>query len=106
MAIKITDTARRKLEEYLNGEASFLRISVKPGGCSGMTYDAAIDSDLSESDEVVFESKGVRIVADDYSKYFLGGLQIDFSDDLIRPGFRLNNPNSVQSCGCGASFCV
>ena len=99
MAITITDAARRELEEYLDGEASFLRITVKPGGCSGMTYDAAIDANLSESDEVVFESRGVRIVADDCSKYFLGGWRTRIPKSL--PGF--SGSSRISSVPCRAT---
>jgi iron-sulfur cluster assembly protein len=106
MGITITDTARSKLAEYLDGKESFLRISVVSGGCSGMSYDAAIDSNMSESDEVVFESDGMRVVADSRDSLLLDSLQIDFSGDLIQSGFRLTNPNAIKSCGCGSSFGV
>jgi iron-sulfur cluster assembly accessory protein len=104
MGITITDNARRKLAEYLEDQENFLRISVHSGGCSGMTYDAAIDTAMSETDKVVFDDDGIRIVADSREKFFLGGLQIDFSDDLVQSGFRLTNPNAIKSCGCGSSF--
>jgi len=106
MGITITENAQRKLAEYLDGKDSFLRISVISGGCSGMTYDAAIDSNLSETDEVVCEADGMRIVADRRDSLLLDSLQIDFSDDLIQSGFRLTNPNAIKSCGCGSSFGV
>jgi len=106
MGITITENARRKLAEYLEGKESFLRISVVSGGCSGMTYDAAIDSNMSETDEVVFEADGMRVVADGRDTLLLDSLQIDFSGDLIQSGFRLSNPNAIKSCGCGSSFGV
>jgi iron-sulfur cluster assembly protein len=104
MDITVTDNARRKLVEYLGDGENFLRISVVSGGCAGMTYDAAIDSKISETDEVVFEDEAVRIVSDRGNALFIGSLQIDYSDDLIQSGFRLVNPLAGKSCGCGASF--
>jgi len=106
MGITITEDAKRKLAEYLNEGDSFLRIAVVSGGCSGSTYNAVIDSNMTETDKVVFEGDGVRIVADSRDLLFLGGLNIDFSDDLIQSGFRLTNPNAIKSCGCGSSFGV
>ena len=106
MGITITDNARRKLAEYLNDGDSFLRISIVSGGCSGMTYEAAIDSNLAGDDKVVFEDGSLRVVAKSRDFLFLGGLHIDFSDDLIQSGFRLTNPNAIKSCGCGSSFGV
>ena len=91
----------RKLEA---GGENFLRISVSPGGCSGMTYTACVDNALSDSDQVMFEQNDLRVVADNGSAPFLDGLQIDYSDDLISSGFRFKNPKARKACGCGSSF--
>jgi iron-sulfur cluster assembly accessory protein len=104
--ISVTDKARGKLAELEVGAQRFLRIRVVAGGCSGNTYDAAIDSDLADDDDVVFEDGDLRIVADRRSSLFVDGLTIDYSDDLIQAGFRLVNKNASQSCGCGASFSI
>jgi iron-sulfur cluster assembly protein len=102
--IDITERAQSKLAKLDLGEKGFLRINVVPGGCSGMTYTAAVDTDFGSEDVAVFENGLLRIVTDEGSAIFLEGLNIDFSDDLIRSGFRFTNPNASGSCGCGASF--
>ncbi|MGA0333369.1 MAG: HesB/IscA family protein [Kiritimatiellia bacterium] len=102
--IDITERAQRELAKLEFGEQGFLRINVVPGGCSGMTYTAAVDTEFGTEDVAVFETESLRIVTDQGSAIFLEGLKIDFSDDLIRSGFRFTNPNASGSCGCGASF--
>jgi iron-sulfur cluster assembly protein len=75
-----------------------------PGGCSGMTYSAALDQAMGTEDVEVFSRDTLRIVCDQGSAIFLEGLRIDYSDDLVRSGFRFTNPNASGSCGCGSSF--
>ena len=104
MDIKVTESAKSKLDEMGVSEKTFLRIGVKSGGCSGNTYDATLDSNMSEVDEVYFSEGNLRIVSDKVSSVFLDGLTVDFSNDLIEPGFRLTNSNAKGSCGCGSSF--
>ena len=104
--IQISDKAKNELRKMEAGGENFLRISVVPGGCSGMTYSASIDNTLSDSDQVMFEETDLRVIADQGSAMFLDGLQIDFSDDLIASGFRFKNPKAVKACGCGSSFKV
>jgi len=102
--ITLTDRAREEFAKLQLGGDQFLRINVIPGGCSGMTYSAAADTDFGPEDVSVFECPEVRIVTDQGSAIFLEGLKIDYSNDLIRSGFRFTNPNASGSCGCGASF--
>lgn len=104
--IEISQKAKNELRNLDAGGENFLRISVVPGGCSGMTYTAAIDNSISDQDQTVFEDGDLRVIADNGSAMFLDGLQIDFSDDLIASGFRFKNPKAVKSCGCGSSFKV
>ena len=104
MDIRVTESAKLKLFEMGVSEYTFLRIGVKSGGCSGNTYDAVLDSNMSEVDEVYFSEGNLRIVSDKVSSVFLDGLTVDFSNDLIEPGFRLTNANAKGSCGCGSSF--
>jgi iron-sulfur cluster assembly protein len=104
MNINVTDRAIERLKSLDVTDARFLRVSVVSGGCSGMTWRAAIDTELDDADEVVFEKDGVRIVSEFKSMLYLDGLNIDYSDDLINAGFRFSNPNADKSCGCGASF--
>jgi iron-sulfur cluster assembly protein len=104
MNINVSDRAVEQLKKHDIGPKKFLRIAVVSGGCSGMTYNAVIDTELDESDEILFEKDGVRIVSEFKSMLYLDGLHIDYSDDLINAGFRFTNPNAQKSCGCGASF--
>lgn len=97
---KALDALRRR--EWAAGD--FMRIGVVAGGCSGHTYSAAIDDELFVTDLVLYESGPLRIVTDPASAAYLDGLRIDYSDDLIRSGFRFSNPNASGGCGCGASF--
>lgn len=102
--IAITEKAHSELSKLDLAPPAFLRINVVPGGCSGMTYSAAVDSEFTAEDVAVYEKDGFRIVTDQGSAIFLDGLHIDYSNDLIRSGFRFTNPNASGSCGCGASF--
>ncbi len=102
--IHITERAKAELIKLDIGGEKFLRIDIVPGGCSGMTYNAAVDTDIRPTDETIYKDSDIRIVADSGSAMFLDGLKVDYSDDLIKSGFRFLSPNSVKSCGCGASF--
>lgn len=104
MQIEITDIAKQELMKLNVGNDQFLRIDIVPGGCSGMTYSAALDTEMRPSDEVLYEDGDVRIVSDSGSAMFLDGLKVDYSSDLIKAGFRFLSPSGVKSCGCGASF--
>ena len=104
MDIKVTEAAKVKLYEMGVSEDTFLRIGVTSGGCSGNTYDAVLDDKMADVDEIYYKDDKLRIVSDKVSSVFLDGLSIDFSNDLIEPGFRLTNANAKGSCGCGSSF--
>ena len=106
MNISITEKAKGKLEALGVNDGKYLRISVASGGCSGNSYDATIEEELSEKDDVYYDQDNIKVIADQYSSLFIDGLNIDFSDDLIESGFRLTNGNAKGSCGCGASFSV
>ncbi len=103
MDINVTASAQKKLASMVD-ENKFLRLGVKPGGCAGMTYSAVLDEADTANDEVVYENGPVRVLTHVRFLPLLDGLSIDYSDDLIRPGFVLTNPNVDQSCGCGSSF--
>ena len=105
-SIQISERARQELTRLGATGENFLRISVIAGGCSGMTYSAGIDNSLSDTDQVLFQDGGLRVVAEGGSALFLDGLQIDYSDDLIASGFRFKNPRAKKACGCGSSFQV
>ncbi len=104
MQIEITEKAKTELVKLDIGGDHFLRIDIVPGGCSGMTYSAALDTEMRDADEVLYQDNDVRIIADGGSAMFLDGLKIDYSDDLIKSGFRFLSPSGIKSCGCGASF--
>lgn len=82
-----------------------LRIGVKGGGCSGLTYSLGFDGETRDTDTVL-ELKGIRFIVDAKSLFYLGGTELDFSDGLNGRGFVFNNPNAVKTCGCGSSFGV
>lgn len=82
-----------------------LRLGVKGGGCSGLTYVLAFDEKKTEKD-IVLQKHGVTIFVDQKSMFYLSGTTLDFSDGLNGRGFIFNNPQAVKSCGCGNSFGV
>lgn len=104
MKITISDQAESKLREGGIHGTTFLRLGVQPGGCAGMSYSAYADHHLTKHDAVIYEHEGLRVVAEQNFLPLIDGLSIDFSDDLIQPGFILKNPNAQHSCGCGSSF--
>lgn len=89
------------------GQDLYLRVGVRQGGCSGMSYmmDFEDPSKVQEKDEV-FDYEGFKIVCDPKSMLYLYGLVLDYSDAMIGGGFQFTNPNASQSCGCGKSFGV
>jgi iron-sulfur cluster assembly protein len=80
-----------------------LRVFVAGGGCSGMQYGMAIEKEAGEFD-TIFESGGVKVFVDPTSMMYLGGATVDYVDNLMGGGFRIDNPNAVSTCGCGHSF--
>ena len=106
--ITVTETASKKVHELV-AESGFgkpyLRVGVKGGGCSGLTYELEFDTDRREGDEL-FEDKDVKILVDIKSLLYLFGTELDFSDGLNGKGFQFINPNASRTCGCGESFAV
>lgn len=102
----LTDTAAARISSLLqerNLPQAALRVFVSGGGCGGMQYGMALESDPREFDTLV-ESGGVRVVVDPTSLQYLAGAHIDYVDNLMGGGFRIENPNAVSTCGCGHSF--
>ena len=102
----LTDAASDKVKSLIAAEGNpdlFLRVAVRPGGCSGFSYEMFFDSDLA-ADDAKIEQGGVTVVIDAASAPYLGGAQLDFNDGLQGAGFAINNPNAQRSCGCGQSF--
>lgn len=101
---KVTDRAFERLAE-INGDSDApqaLRIAVEGGGCSGFQYEIKLDA--PESDDLVLEGSGQKVVIDTVSLPFLSNAVIDFSQELIGARFVIENPNATSSCGCGTSF--
>ena len=82
-----------------------LRVGVKGGGCSGMSYTLGFDATSKELDRV-YETQGVKVFVDPKSLFYLMGVTLDYSDGLNGRGFTFNNPNATNTCGCGSSFGV
>ena len=105
-AITLTDTAATKVAELLEQEGNpelALRVAVRPGGCSGFSYEMFFDSDLAD-DDLTSSFGPVRVVVDPTSASLLQGATLDFKDGLQGAGFSINNPNASRTCGCGNSF--
>ena len=107
--IKITEKARNEILRIMQSnnipENFGLRVGVKGGGCSGLTYALNFDENNKEGDTIV-ESEKVKLFVDGKSLFYLMGTQLDFSDGLNGKGFLFNNPNATKTCGCGESFGV
>ncbi len=106
--IKLTDVAINEVKKLLEQKGTpqtFLRLGVKGGGCSGLSYDVKLDDHMEEFDRT-FDVNGVKVVSDSKSLVYLDGMTVDYSTDLVGGGFRFVNPNASGSCGCGTSFSV
>lgn len=104
--VSLTATATAKVAELIAREDEkdlALRIGVRPGGCSGFSYEMYFDASVDE-DDIVSEFDGVRLVVDPESLEMLKGSELDYKDGLSGAGFHINNPNVTRSCGCGSSF--
>jgi len=106
--IKVSDTAKKKVIELMNEDGSnpstdYVRVGVKSGGCSGLSYDLKFDKTKAEEDKV-FEDNEVKIIVDKKSFLYLIGTTLEYSGGLNGTGFVFNNPNANRTCGCGESF--
>ena len=104
--ITLTDEASGKVKELMEAEGNpelFLRVAVRPGGCSGFSYEMFFDSELA-ADDVQRDFGGIRVVVDPASAQWLEGASLDYKDGLQGAGFAINNPNASRTCGCGNSF--
>ena len=106
--IKVSDSAKNKAiqlmtEEGFNADKDFIRVGVKSGGCSGLSYELDFDNKHADDDKV-FEDNNVRIVVDKKSFLYLVGTTLEYSGGLNGKGFVFNNPNAQRTCGCGESF--
>ena len=106
--IKVSDTAKKKVIELMTDDGfdattDFVRVGVKSGGCSGLSYDLTFDKTQQENDKL-FEENNVKIVVDKKSFLYLVGTTLEYSGGLNGKGFVFNNPNANRTCGCGESF--
>ncbi|MGH9121108.1 MAG: iron-sulfur cluster insertion protein ErpA [Acidimicrobiales bacterium] len=104
--ITLSAPAASKVSELLAEEGNAelgLRVAVRPGGCSGFSYEMFFDSDVAD-DDIVSDIDGVRIIVDPASASLLSGATLEYKDGLQGAGFSINNPNATRTCGCGNSF--
>lgn len=106
--IKVSDTAKKKIAELMSDDdfniaRDFVRVGVKSGGCSGLSYELKFDKSKSDEDKV-FEDNAVKIIVDKKSFLYLVGTTLEFSGGLNGKGFVFQNPNAQRTCGCGESF--
>ncbi|HEY8543571.1 MAG TPA: iron-sulfur cluster insertion protein ErpA [Acidimicrobiales bacterium] len=104
--IALTDTAAEKVRTLIDAEGVpdlALRVAVRPGGCSGYSYEMFFDADRAD-DDLMVEYNGVPVVVDPSSAMLLEGATLDYKDGLQGAGFSIDNPNAQRTCGCGQSF--
>jgi iron-sulfur cluster assembly accessory protein len=104
--VTLTEAAAEQILGLLEREGkteAALRVFVSGGGCSGLNYGMAIDESIEEGD-TVFSSFGVKVVVDQLSLPYIKGASVDYVDDVMGGGFKIDNPNATRSCGCGSSF--
>lgn len=104
--VTLTESAAEQIIGLLEREGktdAALRVFVSGGGCSGLNYGMAIDESIEEGD-VVFSSFGVKVVVDQLSINYIRGASVDYVEDVMGGGFKIDNPNATKSCGCGSSF--
>ena len=104
--IFVTKKAVKRLKAVMSSEGKknhFVRMSVDSGGCSGMNYKMDFENNLGDYDKI-FEINGLKVVCDLKSWLYLKNITIDYSDDMLNGGFKIENPNAERTCGCGTSF--
>lgn len=107
MAITLTETAAKHVQNFITkrGKGVGLRLGVRTTGCSGMAYKLEFADDVN-ADDVQFDSQGVTVLVDAKSLPYLDGMELDFQREGLNEGFKFNNPNVKNECGCGESFQV
>jgi iron-sulfur cluster assembly accessory protein len=100
----VSDSAAARIKAILGAKIA-LRVAVDGGGCSGFQYSFALE-DKQESDDLLFENSGAKVLIDPASLPFVEGSVLEFVDDLMGESFRVNNPKAKSSCGCGTSFAI
>ena len=105
--ITITENAAKHINDYLTkrGKGLGVRLGVKTSGCSGMAYNLEFVDEVND-DDLIFEEHGARVYIDPKSLVYLDGTQVDYTKEGLQEGFKFENPNVKDSCGCGESFHV
>lgn len=106
--IQVSETAKKRIvnlmeDDGFNATTDYVRVGVKSGGCSGLSYDLKFDKAMGENDKV-FEVSDIKIAVDKKSFLYLAGTILEYSGGLNGKGFVFNNPNASRTCGCGESF--
>jgi iron-sulfur cluster assembly protein len=106
--IQVSESASKKIVDMMKDDGfdatkDYVRVGVKSGGCSGLSYDLTFDKQIGENDKV-FEDNNIRIAVEKKSFLYLAGTILEFSGGLNGKGFVFNNPNASRTCGCGESF--
>lgn len=107
MGITLTQPAADRVQKFLEnrGKGVGLRLGVRTSGCSGMAYVLEFADEINDEDEV-FEDHGVKVIVDPKSLIYLDGTELDYGKEGLNEGFKFNNPNVKDACGCGESFNV
>jgi iron-sulfur cluster assembly protein len=107
MSVSLTESAAQRVRTFLEkrGKGVGVRLGVKTTGCSGMAYTIEFADQIEDSDEV-FEDRGVKVIVSPKSLVYLDGTELDFAKEGLNEGFKFNNPNEKDRCGCGESFTV
>lgn len=106
MIVTLTESAASRIKEMMSEqkkEHAYLRVGIKGGGCTGLTYGMGFDDEVHEDDEQ-FETNGINVVVDAESAPILKGTTIDYKQNMMGGGFTIHNPNAIATCGCGSSF--
>lgn len=107
MAVTLTEAAAKHVSNFLTkrGKGIGIRLGVKTSGCSGMAYKLEF-ADIADPEDQVFESHGLKVIVDPRSLPYIDGTELDYAKEGLNEGFKFNNPNIKDQCGCGESFTV
>lgn len=107
MSITVTEKAAERVSRFLanRGKGVGVRLGVRTSGCSGLAYVLEFVDEI-EADDEVFEDRGVKVIVDKKSLVYLDGTELDYTKEGLNEGFRFNNPNVKNECGCGESFTI
>ncbi len=107
--IQLTESAQKAVKKFMNEQGkpdAYVRVGVKGGGCSGLSYDVQFDEKIDEKTDRTFECNGLKVVSDVKSLLYLTGMTLDYTQEMLGGGFKFINPNAAGTCGCGTSFTV